>query len=144
MAVPVVLDPFVATHRLGDRPILAMSGQYALTLHQQQITYVAGVLQRERVLLVRRVNVPEAVAMGREERVTHDGYAEQDPVRSPTKSRWQRGCSPTPWIGSTTRTGSCASVYNWPQQYERTLRWVAIHTAHDVHHHLLDMRRQFC
>lgn len=33
-------------------------------------------------------------------------------------------------------------VYNYPQTRERSLRWIAIHTVHDVAHHLLDIRRQ--
>ena len=33
-------------------------------------------------------------------------------------------------------------MYNWPERTERTLRWVAAHTLHEVRHHLLDIRRQ--
>jgi hypothetical protein len=34
------------------------------------------------------------------------------------------------------------TVYNYPEAHERSLRWVAVHTVHDVQHHLLDIRRQ--
>ena len=37
-------------------------------------------VQRERVLLARRVECPSFEPMGRDERVDHDGYAEQDPA----------------------------------------------------------------
>jgi hypothetical protein len=33
-------------------------------------------------------------------------------------------------------------MYNYPKPFERSLRWVAVHTAHEVRHHLLDVRRQ--
>src|ERR1019366_954112 len=31
-------------------------------------------------------------------------------------------------------------MYNYPNPAERSLRWVAVHTAHEVRHHLLDIR----
>lgn len=31
-------------------------------------------------------------------------------------------------------------VYNYPEIHERSLRWLAVHTVHDVQHHLLDIR----
>lgn len=33
-------------------------------------------------------------------------------------------------------------VYNYPTPTEVSLRWVAVHTVHEVRHHLGDMRRQ--
>ena len=36
-------------------------------------------VQRERVLAARRVERPDCVPMGRDERVEHDGYAKQEP-----------------------------------------------------------------
>ena len=38
-------------------------------------------VQRERVLAARRIDHPSLEPMGREERVEHDGYADQDPAR---------------------------------------------------------------
>lgn len=32
--------------------------------------------------------------------------------------------------------------YNYPERVERDLRWVAVHTVHEIRHHLLDVRRQ--
>jgi hypothetical protein len=32
--------------------------------------------------------------------------------------------------------------YSYPEPTWRSLRWVARHTAHEVRHHLLDIRRQ--
>jgi hypothetical protein len=33
-------------------------------------------------------------------------------------------------------------IYSYPEPRERSLQWVAVHTVHEVHHHLLDIRRQ--
>jgi hypothetical protein len=33
-------------------------------------------------------------------------------------------------------------MYGYPHRTERSLRWVAVHTLHEVRHHLLDIRRQ--
>lgn len=99
-------------------------------------------VQRERVLLARRVEEPDLVPMGRDERAVHDGYAEQDPeivVRQLTDAAllfanvlarldddaWER-----------------TVIYNYPAPTARSLRWVAVHTEHEARHHLGDIRRQ--
>jgi hypothetical protein len=33
-------------------------------------------------------------------------------------------------------------IYTYPAESERSLRWVAVHTVHEVRHHLLDIGRQ--
>jgi hypothetical protein len=99
-------------------------------------------VQRERVLAARRMERPEFEPMGRDERVEHDGYADQDPadvarqlgdaaklfanvLRRLKGSDWDR-----------------TVIYNYPVRAERSLRWVAVHALHEVRHHLLDVRRQ--
>ncbi|MEV5839113.1 DinB family protein [Nocardia sp. NPDC052112] len=98
--------------------------------------------QRERVLLARRVDRPEPEPMGRDERVEHDGYADQQPsdvarqledaamlfanvLDRLTPSAWDREL-----------------IFTYPQRQERTLRWLALHTLHELRHHLVDIRRQ--
>jgi hypothetical protein len=100
------------------------------------------IVQRERVLAARFIDRPSFNPMGRDERVELDGYAEQrtaDVVRQLGDSarlfanvlrrlhepEWQRNV-----------------IYNYPQRTERSLRWVAVHTLHEVRHHLMDVRRQ--
>ena len=80
--------------------------------------------------------------MGRDERVLHDGYATQDP----TDVARQLGDAAL-MLGNVLRRLEPADwqrtvLYNFPVQSERTLRWVAVHTVHEVRHHLLDVRRQ--
>jgi hypothetical protein len=99
-------------------------------------------VQRERVLAARRTDRPSSDPMGRDERAEHDGYAEQDAgdvarqlndaahLFANVLSR----LSPTDWDRTL--------MYNYPTPAERSLRWVAVHTLHEVRHHLLDIRRQ--
>lgn len=97
------------------------------------------IAQRERTLLARRVDLPLAEPMGRDERVEHDGYAEQDPAdvaRQLTDAAllFVARLGPADW--------DRALVYTDPEHRERTLRWLAAHTSHEVRHHLMDVRRQ--
>jgi hypothetical protein len=99
-------------------------------------------VQRERVLTARRRDRPSFEPMGRDERVDHDGYAEQRPhdvarqltVAAQLLAHVLGRLSPDDWGRSV--------MYNYPQRAERSLRWVALHTLHEVSHHLLDARRQ--
>jgi len=99
-------------------------------------------VQRERVLLARRSERPAPEPMGRDERVDHDGYSEQEPdvvARQLTDAALLLANVLDRLDGlSWDRT----IVYNYPSPQERTLRWVAVHTVHEVTHHLADVRRQ--
>ncbi|MFJ6718742.1 DinB family protein [Streptomyces sp. NPDC091259] len=98
-------------------------------------------VQRERVLAARRRSTPVAESMGRDERVEHDGYAGQDPAdvaRQLQDAVLLFGdvldrLSPADWDRTL--------VYPYPEHTERPLRWVAVHTLHELRHHLLDMSR---
>jgi hypothetical protein len=98
--------------------------------------------QRERVLLARRVEVPAAVAMGRDERVAHEGYAQSDPGELAEELMIAARLLANVLGRLDVDDWERAIVYNWPQRTERTLRWVAANTLHDVRHHLLDIHRQ--
>jgi hypothetical protein len=99
-------------------------------------------MQRERFLHARRAETPTAVPMGRDERVAHDGYAKQNPLhvadelamaaRLLTNTLDHLG--PSDW--------DLRLVFGWPEVAERSLRWLAAHTLHEVRHHLLDVERQ--
>jgi hypothetical protein len=80
--------------------------------------------------------------MGRDERVEHDGYADQDPrdvARQLTDAvdlvaMVLSRLGPEEWEHSV--------MYNYPRRSERSLRSMAVHRLHEVRHHLLDVRRQ--
>ncbi|MGH3838043.1 MAG: DinB family protein [Pseudonocardiaceae bacterium] len=99
-------------------------------------------VQRERVLAARRRDRPSFDPMGRDERVDHDGYAEQEPgdvarqltVAAQLFTNVLSRLSADDWNRTV--------MYNYPRLSERSLRWVAVHTLHEVSHHLLDARRQ--
>ena len=97
-------------------------------------------VQRERVLGARRASGAPCTPMGRDERVEHDGYSEQDPLDVAR----QVGDAALMFTNVLARLADedwdRTVVYNYPEPAERTLRWVALHTAHEVQHHLRDMR----
>jgi hypothetical protein len=99
-------------------------------------------VQRERVLAAQFMDRPSFNPMGRDERAELDGYVEQstsDVVRQLSDagllfSNVLSRLDPSDWDRRV--------MYNYPKRLERSLRWVAVHTAHDVHHHVLDVRNQ--
>jgi hypothetical protein len=98
-------------------------------------------IQRERVLLARREIRPTLAPMGRDDRVEHDGYSEQ----LPADVARQLEDSARMFANVLSRLGKDwdrTLIYNYPAPAERSLRWVAIHTLHEVRHHQLDIERQ--
>lgn len=99
-------------------------------------------VQRERVLAARRCERPSFEPMGRDERVMHDGYAQQEPAAVADELRMASRLFANVLNQLRSDDWDRPVVYNYPQKAERTLRWVATHTLHEVRHHLLDVRRQ--
>ena len=99
-------------------------------------------VQRERVLAARRVNRSGCASMGREERVDHDGYADQRPGDVARQLNDAALLFGNVLSRLATDDWDRTVIYNYPQPQERSLRWLAVHTAHEVQHHLLDIRRQ--
>jgi len=99
-------------------------------------------VQRERVLLARRAESPSPPLMGREERVEHDGYADQQPEDVARQledaallfANVLARLGPEDWERSV--------LYDGLEPPDRSLRWVALDTWHEVRHHLLDVERQ--
>lgn len=99
-------------------------------------------VQRERVLAAQRRDRPSFDPMGRDERVEHDGYADQDPQDVAGQLTMAAQLFGNVLTRLSTEDWDRRVVYNYPEQSERSLRWVAVHTMHEVRHHLLDARRQ--
>jgi DinB superfamily len=99
-------------------------------------------VQRERVLAARSMDRPSFNPMGRDDRVHYDGYAEQNVIDVAR----QLGDAALLFANVLSRLGSQdwdrRVMYNYPEPRERSLRWVAVHTVHDLYHHTLDVRRQ--
>jgi hypothetical protein len=99
-------------------------------------------VQRERVLLARRVERPQAVPMGRDERVEHDGYAEQHPADVARQLNDAAALFANVLKRLPEDDWKRTVLYSYPEPADRTLTWVAAHTLHEVRHHRLDIERQ--
>jgi len=80
--------------------------------------------------------------MGRDERVTHEGYAEQKPVEVAEELTMAARLLANVLHRLDATDWELRLIYNWPERTERTLRWVAANALHDVRHHLMDVHRQ--
>jgi hypothetical protein len=98
--------------------------------------------QRERVLAARRTDRPTIEPMGRDERVEHDGYAAQDSAAVARQLRDAAAMFVNDLARLQPDEWERTLMYNYPVEMERSLRWVAEHTEHEVQHHLLDVREQ--
>ena len=80
--------------------------------------------------------------IGRDERVLHDGYGEQEPedVARQLADAAQMFANVLARLAADDWDRTV--LYHYPETCERSLRWVAIHTMHEAQHHLLDIRRQ--
>ncbi|ABK65796.1 MULTISPECIES: DinB family protein [Mycobacterium avium complex (MAC)] len=99
-------------------------------------------VQRERVLAARRTGGADCASMGREERAEHDGYNEQDPREVARQLADAATLFGNVLARLSDEDWDRTLVYHYPETRERSLRWVAVHTAHELHHHLLDIRGQ--
>ncbi len=96
-------------------------------------------IQRERVLKALRGHGDEVLPMGRDDRVVDDGYNEQQPVNVALQVEQAavllvdllQRLRPSDW--------DLEVAYLFPEASRRTLRWVAVHTAHEATHHLHDI-----
>jgi hypothetical protein len=122
---------------LREHPVAGVWSALEYACHIRDVLLV----QRERVLAVRRGFGHEFRAMGRDERVDHDGYNEQ----RPEDVAGQLHHAALLFTGDLARLPRAdwdlTMTYNFPVPAERSLRWVAVHTAHEVVHHANDMRR---
>ena len=62
-----------------------------------------------------------------------EGMKNEVVVQSLHNTGWTRQCE---------AAGARMIEVEYPEQMERSLRWVAVHTVHEVRHHNLDVRRQ--
>jgi hypothetical protein len=143
-AIVAGVSQFVAVLRefgddLRSRPSPEVWSPLEYGCHMRDVLLV----QRERVLAARRLDRPSFDPMGRDERVEHDGNAQQDPD---VVTR-QMSDAAAMFANDLARLDDDAGWertvhYTYPVPSERSLRWVALHTVHEVRHHLFDVRRQ--
>lgn len=124
--------------RIKQRPDAATWSIHEYGCHVRDVLLV----QRERVLMARRVERPDFGLMGRDERVDHDGYADQDPHAVARQLRDAASLFAGVLSRFDDHTWQRTAIYNYPRPTERTLAWVAMHTQHEVQHHMHDVRAQ--
>jgi DinB superfamily len=98
-------------------------------------------VQRDRITQTLAEDHPTYVPMNREQRLIDDNYNQQDPVAV--------GSSLVANAKEFVAAGSALSgdellrtgVYNYPTPTDRSLGWLLHHVAHEVQHHLYDVRR---
>jgi hypothetical protein len=96
-------------------------------------------VQRERVLAMRRGFSGEASPMGRDERVEHDGYAAQRVSDVAVEVEHAALLFANVLDRVTPDDWNLTIGYQFPQPEQRSLRWVAVHTEHELVHHLHDL-----
>ncbi|RDI63859.1 DinB family protein [Nocardia pseudobrasiliensis] len=123
---------------LRKRPAPEVWSPLEYACHMRDVLLV----QRERILAARRTTTPTVEPMGRDERVDHDGYSEQDPA---DVTRQLRDATLL-FTGDLTRLTAedleRTLIFPFPEPTEHSLRWMAMHTLHELRHHLVDIRRQ--
>lgn len=97
-------------------------------------------IQCDRITQTLAEEHPTYVPMNREQRLIDDYYNEQDPVVvdslvANAKAFVAAGSALS--RAELLRTG----VYNYPTPTDRSLDWLLRHVAHEVQHHLYDVRR---
>jgi hypothetical protein len=127
----------------GDRDRLRPSPEVWSPL--EYACHVRDVLlvQRERVLWAQWADEPAPAPMARDERVELDGYAGQDPHAVSRQLADAADLFANVLDRIDGDTWDRGIVYGYPPPpTRRSLRWVAVHTVHELTHHLADIRRQ--
>jgi S-DNA-T family DNA segregation ATPase FtsK/SpoIIIE len=86
-------------------------------------------------------DVPTFVPMGRDQLVVDRRYNEQDPAAVLDELAANAEAMADACLALTDAEWDRTGIYGYPAPTERNLRWVARHTIHEGHHHLLDVGR---
>lgn len=98
-------------------------------------------IQRDRIGLTLAEDRPVYVPMDRERRVVEDRYNEQDPAAVASDLRFNAEAFAEAADLNDEQLGR-VGVYNYPSPpRDRPLSWLLRHAAHEVRHHLYDVRR---
>jgi hypothetical protein len=98
-------------------------------------------IQRERVALALREDVPTFPSMRRDERAVEERYNEQDPVEVVDALAANADDFAAALAALTPAELSRRGLYGYPEPTERDMSWVGRHTVHEGRHHLLDIGR---
>lgn len=97
-------------------------------------------VQRDRLHLALKTEHPTFEPMQRDERVEGDAYNEQDPAVVADALVTAAGKLAAVLAGLDEAGWQRTGVYNWPEEADRSMEWVARHTLHEMEHHLGDVK----
>jgi hypothetical protein len=97
-------------------------------------------VQRERVLLALVDDVPTFVPMHRDERVAFVADDDRDPAVIAEELTMAARLLADVYAALDDDQLARTGIYNYPSPQPRTIRWIGVHTLHEVHHHLTDIR----
>ena len=98
-------------------------------------------VQRDRLFLALVEDTPSYPRMYREERLELAGYGSEPVVRLSDQLRCAGELAATAFGRVGRAQWDRPLIYNWPEPRRLDVRWLAAHTAHEVQHHLGDVRR---
>jgi hypothetical protein len=126
-----------AGDRAGRRPAPEVWSALEYSCHVRDVLLI----QRLRIAQTLAEELPAYVPMNREQRVVDERYDRQDPSAVTADLLARAGEFVT--AGSELDADGLrrAGIYNYPTPTERPLSWLLHHTAHEVRHHLYDVRR---
>lgn len=99
-------------------------------------------VQRERTLLALVEDNPTFVPMYRDQRAATARYAAEPP--STVSMQLDMATTLFLWVfdGLTEEQLARPCVYTYPERTQRVIEWLLVHTAHEVVHHAVDVRRR--
>lgn len=98
-------------------------------------------VQRDRIALALAEDTPTFVPMGRDQRVIDERYNDQDPATVADELAANAEAMADACQALSDAEWDRIGIYGYPAPTERNLRWLARHTIHEGHHHLLDVGR---
>jgi DinB family protein len=98
-------------------------------------------VQRDRVLRAQAEQTPRFDSMRRDERAVEERYNEQDPLRVGGAIAVAAGELTSTLAALDDADWQRTGIYPWPLPETRTVEWISRRTAHELAHHLFDIRR---
>jgi hypothetical protein len=131
------------------RPKLTRSDDTALRAHRQpgvwsMLEYGCHLrdvltVQRERIGLALKDEVPDFSSMRREERVVEEGYNQQSPVAVAMELEEAADALAGVLDGLDGAGWARTGIYHWPVTQVRSVEWIGRHSLHECVHHLKDI-----
>lgn len=98
-------------------------------------------MQRERIYLTLVEDTPRFAPMYRDQRVENAGYAHEDTQELTEELAVAANLMTKVFRGLSDEHLARHCIFGYPESSERDLSWVIRHTAHEVVHHEMDVRR---